>query len=473
MKYHLIDYSVNKLQEKQTKVIKVRHSKKFDALLVNKCIQDGIHNNPNKLITNLMNTDLTDEEVSILNFGLKHGLLLRPKENEMIAVMENVWNKISRQDILKDNHISKSRVQAALGAFTYNYLDIESRDYQLDQKKIRVLRNLKERFAILKPDKGQGVVLLSKDTYTNTVERISKDKTKFKTLNHDPTLMNLKTIQIYLKTLLKRVEITEEEEKLMRPKFVHIGRAHGFPKTHKTFTNVPPFRSIIDTSNTPHYKMGKFLANLLNPLTQNDHSGEDSFEASSRIQNISPTLFERGYVFFSFDIVSLFTNVPLDKTIKIILKIIYEDKLITTTLKKRTMKKLITDVCKKTAFSFNDNVYKQTDGVSMGSSLGPVIANIFMTELEKFILDELINDNIVKFYIRYVDDTLLLIKPEDTDKNLKKFNSIDKNIQFTVDKLLNGNVHFLDIKINGNKTDIYFKETHTDQYTHFTSNTLW
>ena len=64
--------------------------------------------------------------------------------------------------------------------------------------------------------------------------------------------------------------------------------------------------------------------------------------------------------------------------------------------------------------------------VSMGSSLGSVIANIFMTELEKFILDELINDNIVKFYIRYVDDTLLLVKPEDTAKILKKFNSLVK-----------------------------------------------
>ena len=144
----------------------------------------------------------------------------------------------------------------------------------------------------------------------------------------------------------------------MLPKFVHIGRAYGLLKTHKTFTNVPLFRPIIDTSNTPHYKMGKFLANLLNPLTQKNHSVKDSFEASSRIQNISPTLFEQGYVFVSFDVVSLFTNVLLDRTIKIILKRTYKDKLITTTLKKRTMKKLITDVFKKTAFSFNDNVYK-------------------------------------------------------------------------------------------------------------------
>ena len=132
-------------------------------------------------------------------------------------------------------------MQTALRVFPYNCLDIESGDYQLDQKKIRVIHNLKERFAILKPDKSQGVVLLSKDTYTNTAERIFKDKRKFKMLNHDPTLTNLKTIQSYLKTLLKREEITEEEEKLMRPKFAHIGRAHGLPKTHKTFTNIPPY----------------------------------------------------------------------------------------------------------------------------------------------------------------------------------------------------------------------------------------
>ena len=85
---------------------------------------------------------------------LKHGLLLRPKKPEMIGVMEDVWNQISRQEILKDNHISQSRVQTALRAFTYNYLDIESQDYQLDQKEITVIRNLKEKSAILKPDKG-------------------------------------------------------------------------------------------------------------------------------------------------------------------------------------------------------------------------------------------------------------------------------------------------------------------------------
>ena len=52
-------------------------------------------------------------------------------------------------------------------------------------------------------------------------------------------------------------------------------------------------------------------------------------------------------------------------------------------------------------------MYEQTDGVSMGGSLGPVLANIIMTECEKVIVNQLIENKIIKLYIRYVDDTLL------------------------------------------------------------------
>ena len=90
------------------------------------------------------------------------------------------------------------------------------------------------------------------------------------------------------------------------------------------------------------------------------------------------------------------------------------------------MKKLITDVCKKAAFAFNSNIYRKAGGITMVSSLGPVIANIFMTDCETFILDELINGNISKFYRRYVDDTLLVVKPEDMRMILKKFSSCEK-----------------------------------------------
>ena len=51
----------------------------------------------------------------------------------------------------------------------------------------------------------------------------------------------------------------------------------------------------------------------------------------------------------------------------------------------------------------------------MGSSLGPVVANIIMTELENQVVSKLVSDNTIKFYIRCVDDTLVLAKRSDVD----------------------------------------------------------
>ena len=72
---------------------------------------------------------------------------------------------------------------------------------------------------------------------------------------------------------------------------------------------------------------------------------------------------------------------PLQKTINIILKKVYVEKVINTSIKKNTIRKLIKETCKKTAFVFDNEIYKQINGVSMGALLAPVLANIIMTEL--------------------------------------------------------------------------------------------
>ena len=43
----------------------------------------------------------------------------------------------------------------------------------------------------------------------------------------------------------------------------------------------------------------------------------------------------------------------------------------------------------------------------MGSYLGPVLANIILTEFEKLIVSDLVDSGFIKFYRRYVDDTLI------------------------------------------------------------------
>ena len=87
------------------------NQKKHDALIVNKRITDGIKKNPNNVITNLARFELTDDEVKVLNFGLKQSALSRPKESEMVSTMEYIWEKIDNNDILKDNHMTKEYKQ--------------------------------------------------------------------------------------------------------------------------------------------------------------------------------------------------------------------------------------------------------------------------------------------------------------------------------------------------------------------------
>ena len=55
----------------------------------------------------------------------------------------------------------------------------------------------------------------------------------------------------------------------------------------------------------------------------------------------------------------------------------------------------------------------------------------------------------------------------------KLLSSFDKNIIITIDHFPDAKVHFLDIQIDENHRGIYYKPTHTEQYTHFHSQTPW
>ena len=202
---------------------------------------------------------------------------------------------------------------------------------------------------------------------------------------------------------------------------------------------------------------------------------KDSFEAVNRIQDIPSSFFLNGYKYVSFDVESIFTNVPIKKTINVILTQIYNDHTISTNLKIGSLKKLILDTCTKTAFSFSNTIYEQKDGLNMRLSLGHVMANNIMTELENKVIKpamvscSIMNDGTVKFYCRYVDDTLLVVTPQDVSRIHKLLNGFDKNLKFTVDLFENEVLHFLDLKISLDGISIYRKDTNAGLYVNYTS----
>ena len=134
-----------------------------------------------------------------------------------------------------------------------------------------------------------------------------------------------------------------------------------------------------------------------------------------------------------------------------------------TTLKKQALKKLTLDTCIKTEFLFNNKFYQQKDGVNMGSSLVPVLANLITNEIEGVIIKPLISEGTIKFYSLFVDDTLLVIKLENVSKVHIVLNKFDKNLCRTVDMFQTEVPHFLYLELSPDGIKV-FKKTQTLVY---------
>ena len=103
-----------------------RHECKFNTLLREHAISTGIKNNPNEIITNLTGDTLTQEEESILRFGLKHNLANRPNETQIIATAESIWDQLRRQNALPDGFIKQQKIKNSIKALACNFLDLDN-----------------------------------------------------------------------------------------------------------------------------------------------------------------------------------------------------------------------------------------------------------------------------------------------------------------------------------------------------------
>ena len=168
----------------------------------------------------------------------------------------------------------------------------------------------------------------------------------------------------------------------------------------------------------------------------------------------------------SFDVKSLFANVPLDRTIDIVLRRIYDKHELQTSIARSEMKKLLILCAKNVHFTFDNVIKVQNDGMAMGSPLRPVLSDIFMIELETSLSPELID--YIQFWKRYVDDTICFIKAGSVNYILSVLNSFDMNIKFTYELEHDGKLPFIDVLLcrSGKKiyTTVYRKAINNDVY---------
>ena len=322
---------------------------------------------------------------------------------------------------------------------------------------------------ILPADKGNKTVVMNRKDYDAKIENMLADGT-YKKLAKDPTARIERKIDTMLKQVEKTGEIPKQKRLYLTPHSSAPPQLYGLPKVHKPDT---PLRPIVSAMDSPTYKLSKEIAMILSPLADKTPSFvKDSSEFARRMRE---TRFDENDRLVSFDVVSLFTKVPIAEAIDVIAEHLHQDETLgdRTTLSPETICQLMKLCLTSTYFQFRNCYYEQIEGAAMGSPLSPVVANLFMETLEEKALSTTTLKP--KIWLRYVDDTF--VTWPHGQQALGEFhshlNNQNQDIQFTMEEESEGELPFLDtlVKRDGSKaiTTVYRKPTHTDRYIHFSS----
>ena len=457
--------------------IKRVHEKKLNNLGISNSIKSL---DPEKVIFNLSNRILSTKEESLLAFGLNFKLPhFKVNYYKYFLSLEKLYSVLSKENQfnVQNQPTLKSCLHDVAQKLFYNFKPYKVFSPVFTKNDINILRNLAKDDSIIicRPDKGNGVVILNKDDYLNKMSTILNDRTKFRRVSTtNPLLHTLRVedkINYQIRKLKTKGVILNELAPTLSASGTAPGIMYGLPKVHKEGA---PLRPILSANNTTSYNLAKFLVSKLTPLTTNEYTLKNSYEFANYIKTIRNS---NRLIMCSFDVESLFTNIPLCETIDIIISKLYPNQdSVYEGLSKAQFKDLLHVATHTSTFFFNGTLYEQIDGVAMGSPCGPTLANAFLCHYEKIWLDDCPTNFKPVAYKRYVDDTFLMFQdPSHVDQFLQYINNKHPNINFTKEVENDGALSFLDVQILKNlesgqlETSVYRKKTFTGLSSNFFS----
>lgn len=415
---------------------------------------------PESVIFNYSDYVLTHREKFLLSFGLDFNLpFFKPNFSQYFLPFEKLFKSLFYEPCRGSGHYFKQLLHSV--AYK-SYFERHTPNYPFFKRSdLNILRALSrnDNLIISRPDKCKGVVLLNRPQYLDKMNLILSDNTKFEQIDIPKFKLIFKIedkVNRVLRSLRDRSFINDELYTNLHSRGSSLCSLYGLPKTHKP--NVP-LRPILAAYNSANYKLAKYLVPLLSHLTCNSYTLENSYNFVNIIKEQTAKSF-----MVSYDVTSLFTNIPVQETIEIIL-----NKLFPTAesnykeFSRSTFKTLLELAVNDSYFTFNNITYKQIDGMAMGSPLGPTFANIFMCHLEEHFLSNCPSNMKPIFYKRYIDDTFVLFKDKSHSKIFLDFiNSRHPNISFTMDQEVNNQLSFLDVLVTKTNssfiTSVYRKE---------------
>ena len=182
---HLYNFIIINNSKKITSVKEI-HSRKLFKLGLQTATEEL---DPQKLIFNFSSKRLSADEINALANGLKFGL--PPKKinyHKFFLSFEKLFYELKNNDISPIHPEGINRVRTSLKNLAYStFYSFKPYSLNPDKNLISTLQNLSKdkNIVIMKPDKGNGLVIFNKFDYTKKMEEIISDSTKFKIINED------------------------------------------------------------------------------------------------------------------------------------------------------------------------------------------------------------------------------------------------------------------------------------------------
>ncbi|XP_011858700.1 PREDICTED: uncharacterized protein LOC105556227, partial [Vollenhovia emeryi] len=320
----------------------------------------------NKWLINLSPIQIPPQVQSLLQLAERFCLPVINKNKIIPEVIKSIENNVHRFPIDK-REIIRGRSFPIINNIAYHINHTsENERFLLDSvQKTRDFLHDNPNIIVTRADKGHTTVIMERDMYTNKMLTLLNDRETYNIVKKDPTKKLIGSLHELLARWKKMNYIDETTYKGCNFTDGTLPRAYGLPKIHKTGY---PLRIIVSSVNTPLHTFSTFLHKIIySSVPKPDSHILNSFELVNKLNGLH---LEQDYDIIPLDVISFFTNVPIDLAIDIIATSHYH------------LSPLPTCQYIPERIHSNNTFYKQTFGTPMGSPLSPIIADITMQDLE-------------------------------------------------------------------------------------------
>ena len=368
----------------------------------------------------------------------------------------------------------------------------------LSQKQHQALMDLKDNDNIIikEADKGNAVVIMDTDYYKQKIQEMLSDENSYKLVekNFDTETM------LKIKKLCTKYEknLTKKETDFLTDFDPKTSNFYGLPKIHKSeeiknaietqrseyIEILNPkdlkFRPIIAGPVCPTHRLSRLADILLQPFLRKVKSYvRDDID----FLNFLPETTDPNTILTTFDVTSLYSNIPHDlgkEAIKFWIE--KHPEILHDRFNLDFIIDSLTLILENNFFQFNNENYLQTLGTAMGTKFAPVYATLTLAYLEDILYEKIgseygedMKNDFIQAWKRYLDDCFILWKTDwgDIKDIFSILQNLHPNIKFTMEHDTE-KIPFLDILLmkapDGTLiTDIFRKTTDTQKYLHFRS----